>query len=355
MLSRATLFSSPGGDTVQMEATCEYLKKLGVEVDIKLSTDKISYDDYDLIHFFNIFRPADLLSHIKQTDRKLLISTIYVDYNETEKKSNGIRGLLSKLLNKFQMEYIKTLARMIFSKEKIISKEYILLGQKRSIKKAAQRASMLLPNSKSEYNRLAHDLKIKKDYTVIPNSADIEIFNHKQTEENTDYKDAILCAGRIEPRKNQLNLIKALKNTKYKLVIIGKASPNHQKYYNLCLEEAGDNVEFIHHIKQGKLAQIYKAAKVHVLPSWFETTGLSTLEAAFMKCNVVISNKGDTEEYFKDFAYYCNPDDIKSIKSSIDQAYLNPYQEEFYAYLLNNYTWEHTASKTLEAYRKVLK
>jgi glycosyltransferase involved in cell wall biosynthesis len=63
---------------------------------------------------------------------------------------------------------------------------------------------------------------------------------------------------------------------------------------------------------------------VHVLASWFETTGLVSLEAAMMDCNVVVTKKGDTVEYFSDMAYYCEPDDINSIRNAIEKAYNNP-------------------------------
>ena len=52
-ISRATLFKVSGGDTIQMMATAKYLKKLGIDVEIKLTDEKINYSTFDLIHFFN--------------------------------------------------------------------------------------------------------------------------------------------------------------------------------------------------------------------------------------------------------------------------------------------------------------
>jgi hypothetical protein len=59
MISRATLFSSPGGDTVQVEETANYLRKIDVVADIKLSNEEINFNGYDLVHFFNIIIPND--------------------------------------------------------------------------------------------------------------------------------------------------------------------------------------------------------------------------------------------------------------------------------------------------------
>jgi hypothetical protein len=41
------------------------------------------------------------------------------------------------------------------------------------------------------------------------------------------FRDCILCVARIEGRKSQLNLVKAVRNLPYKLVLIGKPAPNH--------------------------------------------------------------------------------------------------------------------------------
>ena len=86
MISRATLFSSPGGDTVQVEETANYLRKIDVVVDIMLSNEDINFNGYDLVHFFNIIRPNDILGHLKKINIPFVISTIFVDYTEYEIK-----------------------------------------------------------------------------------------------------------------------------------------------------------------------------------------------------------------------------------------------------------------------------
>ena len=122
---------------------------------------------------------------------------------------------------------------------------------------------------------------------------------------NSKYKkfeNSILCVGQITPVKNHLNLIQALNGTKYNVYIIGSPTLNATYYYNKCLEIASDNIHFISKLKQEELSVIYSKAKVHVLASWFETTGLVSLEASYLGCNIVITNKGDQMEYFQDNA-----------------------------------------------------
>ena len=54
MVSRATLFLQPGGDTIQITKTAQYINKVkGISVDIKTVSDKIDYINYDLIKYLS--------------------------------------------------------------------------------------------------------------------------------------------------------------------------------------------------------------------------------------------------------------------------------------------------------------
>jgi glycosyltransferase involved in cell wall biosynthesis len=353
MLSRASLYTAPGGDTVQIESTAKYLRKNGIEIDIRLADDySIDYNRYDLLHLFNVIRPNDFLYHVSKSGKPFVLSTIYVDYSEFEQRyRRGILRIVSKLFDKYKVEYLKTIARSIKSKEKIVSFQYIFWGQKRSMKKLLLGAACLLPNSFSEMKRIERDLGIKKKYKVIPNAVDKDKF---KPEKSDIRREGVICVARIEGLKNQLNLIKAMKGLDMHLTVIGKPSPNHREYFNACRSMAGPNVSFMDHIAQDKLRQIYAKAKVHILPSWFETTGLSSLEAAYMGSNIVVTAKGDTTEYFGQYATYCDPNDVESIRNALIKAYNLSSSNELQAKIEDNYVWEVTAAKTIEAYKEAL-
>ena len=60
MISRANLFTHPGGDSIQVQKTAEYLNRLeGVSVDMKTVAEDIDYSQYDLLHLFNISTQTD--------------------------------------------------------------------------------------------------------------------------------------------------------------------------------------------------------------------------------------------------------------------------------------------------------
>ncbi len=351
-IARTDLYRISGGDTVQIEGTARALRQLGVTVNIHLSDETINYSDYDLLHFFNIIDCEDILGHVMRAAVPYVVSTIYVDYREYDRfHRGGVIGLLSRFLSYDAMEFIKKTAKWLKG-DKISTVKYLAMGNRKSIRYILEHSAYLLPNSTNEYNRLLKDYGVQKHYTVVPNAVDNKLFNY--TVQDEEPRNIVLCVARIEGRKNQLNLIRAMKDTGYKLVLIGRPSVNQQKYVEQCKAEADKNVTFINHITQPELLKYYLKAKVHVLPSWFETTGLSSLEAGSMGCNVVVGDRGDVREYFGDFAYYCNPGDVGSVKQAVEQAFQATAKEEFRQKIQREFNWEKAAEMTWKTYNKVL-
>lgn len=355
-LTRATLYSVYGGDTVQIESTAKYLRRMGIAVDIRLANEQIDYNRYDLVHFFNITRPADFLPHICRSKRPYLVSTIFVDYSDYEATHRkGIIRAIGRVLGADGLEYVKAIARWMKNGEALNSVSYLLRGHKRSVAAVADRAAALLPNSESEYRRFMAKYPTSVRYYIVGNAIDPELFTFTE-EQASGEREArqLICVSRIEGRKNQLNLIRAVNGTDFQLTLIGKPAPNHMAYYKECRRIAGDNIRFVDFVPQQELAHWYLKAKVHILPSWNETCGLSTMEAAYAGCNIVITDKGDTVDYFGDHAWYCDPADPLSIREAITAAAAAPVKAALRERIRAQYTWSETARQTLAAYHQVL-
>jgi glycosyltransferase involved in cell wall biosynthesis len=352
-ITRSTLHTTPGGDTVQVLATAKYLRKAGLQVDVKRSTDKIAYHHYDLLHFFNIIRPADILRHTRLANTPYVVSPIFVDYAEYEKKERGgMAGALFRKLPGNSIEYVKTVARALSGKDSIASPEYLWMGQSASIRRILRQAACLLPNSENEYLRLKQAYGIDKNYEVIPNGIDPVVFPGSSPVQKDP--EMVICAARIEGIKNQLNLVRALNHTRFRLYLLGKPAPGHQAYYRQCRREAGNNIFFAGHLRQEELLDYYRRAKVHVLPSWFETTGLSSLEAASQGCNIVLTSKGDAAEYAGQWGFYCDPSSPASLYGAIEKASRTAADPQLQQQIYKKFTWEQAALCTLQAYRSVL-
>jgi glycosyltransferase involved in cell wall biosynthesis len=352
IIARSTLYSAPGGDTVQAVQTAKQLNLLGINATIKLSNDDIKYADYDLLHFFNLIRPADILHHSKKAAKPFVVSTILVDYSEYDKYYRKGVGAIFNHLSGNTIEYLKTMARWALGRDHLATKAYIWKGQRKSIMTILARANQILPNSESECRRVNTAYPSNVKYSIIPNGIDPELFQLDTGIQKDD--SLVLCVARIEGIKNQLNLIKALNGSRFQLMLIGAPSPNQPAYYKACRAIAASNVTFINHIPQQQLPMYYARAKVHVLPSWFETTGLSSVEAAAMGCNIVITDKGDTRDYFADGAFYCNPASPQSILAEVEKASCSTVNTSLREKILEKYTWPLAAKQTLKAYQAAL-
>jgi len=348
-IARTTLHTVPGGDTVQVVQTARQLNNLGVEVDILLSKDEINYSEYDLLHFFNLVRPADILHHSKISKKPFVISTILCTYGDYYKYNRTGLGAIFTHLPADGVEYLKTVARWILGKDHLSSLDYLWKGQRKSIIEILNRANVILPNSESELKRVEDTYPNNARHMIITNGINPEKFPYDASRKKDD--NMVICVARIEGRKNQLNLIRALNNTHFNLVIIGAPAPNQGDYYQQCRDEAADNVSFADRIPHEELIDYLQRAKVHILPSWFETTGLSSIEATVMHCNIVITDKGDTRDYFGNDAIYCEPGSTESILRAVVQAGKAPFNEALLSRILENYTWKQAAQQTLKAYQ----
>ena len=364
--SRKNFYSLRGGDTVQLLKTKEELEKLGVKVDISLDYEP-DLQQYDLVHLSNVTRIQETYLHVKNAKKQnkpILLSTIFWPMEEFEKQGQvGIRKKINSILGMDNQERVKAIARYIKDKNSrdIATKNLWKIGYEKMQQFVVSNVDYFLPNSEMEMDELCKAFKIpKNNYSVIPNAIDSDIAERQLKtdipEEFLKYQDAIICVGRIEPRKNQLSLVKALDKTGLKLVLVGAVSNNQTGYFEKVKEiiDQNSNFYYIPRIDNEKLYQLYKVCKVSTLPSWLDTPGLVSLEAASMGCNLAISSKGSTKEYFGDDAEYCLPDDIEGIRKCIKIAYSKPKSDKLQNRIFEKYTWKIAAKKTLKAYQLVL-
>ena len=375
MLNRENCFTRPGGDTVQMLETKRHLEMLDVQVDVSLRTD-FSADNYDIAHIFNIQKGAVAysLEQIKQAKKMKLpvaLSTIYwhwqaqqdrkyLDYRRKLKASNkSLVWCLRSFIN--EVSFFK-----IYTQEEIdqICRKYVYDNfYADRMRLCIYMSDVLLPNAVREITRLKKDLDIVGDTQlhthIIPNGVDAEWAKDLPSPERFrvryGIKDFVLCVGRVEPSKNQLALIRALRNEPLPLVLIGSSAG---AYADFCREEARHSIAdvlILDHMDHAELLEAYVAAKVHALPSWRETPGLAALEAAAAGCNIVVTQNGTASEYFGDLAWYCDPTDIGSIRNAVLDAYRSESQGLLREHILRNFTWEIAAERILDAYLCMLK
>lgn len=184
---------------------------------------------------------------------------------------------------------------------------------------------------------------------VVPNAVDEDALGERE-DLPFERRTGVLCVGRIEPRKNQLNLIRALREADIPLTLAGQVGRFNRAYARQCQREAGRNVRFIGRQPAEALGRLYGRHAVHACVSWYETPGLVNLEAACCGCALVATSGGCTREYLGDEAVYAEPGDPASIRSAIDSAMRRGPSAMLAERVRREFTWEMAARRTLEAY-----
>lgn len=230
------------------------------------------------------------------------------------------------------------------------------LDAEMSLARAIYRAcDVVIAQSPSEADALGNDFGIARERIVVsyvgaePRYADAssELFFNQ-----FGLRDFVLCVGRVDPNKNQLSLIRALKDETLTLVLAGGSIA--PPYLEQCKAIAGSNVYFLPSLTAEELKSAYAAARVHVLASWLEVVGFVTLEAAVAGCNVVLSKYHGGRDYVGAQGWYCEPADLDSIRRAVLEAYHAPRQTGLKEYLLKTFTWEKHAQGIREAYDRAL-
>lgn len=345
-VARHSLYSQPGGDTVQIDQTARYIRKFGHTVDIYTGKELKNPSSYDIFHFFNLGRPSGVMPLLKY-NKPLIISSIYVDYSPSSRGS-----ALLKLLGKHRLEYLKAVARWINGSDNFPGWQYLFKGQKASILTLLKRASAVIAASRAEIERIESDFGRLKDACTIPLGVEhLQPAAQDEPGKSIRDKDLVLSVGRIEKHKNQEYLIKAINDTNLKLRVVGKPATNQAAYHKSCQNVAGANISFEGYLTGEALLLNYREATVHALPSYSETTGLSNLEALLHGCSIVVGDNPIEREIFGDNAHYCNPSDPLSIKEAVMKAREDASDRS--AWVKENFSWDRAAKKITDIYHNL--
>jgi glycosyltransferase involved in cell wall biosynthesis len=321
-----------GGAEVQVEKTLEWLRRQGVEA---------GYVEYgtrgmrpDLFHFFGIC-PSELVM-VAATQAPVVVSTIYDNWDRLE---------ISK---------IKALRRVPFTVF-------------RSNWRALCRAGCLMPNSQAEKCQLLDHWGVDENKVrVVPNGVDEDFvgknpkqFWNKFLPGHNPEKRFVLSAHRIERRKNTLILVQAAIKTGNFLILAGQVNPvaGEQAYVREVMdliESSSGLVRYVGPLSREDLREGYAAAHVHALPSVYETTGLSSLEAGLNGANLVVGDCPPVREYFDGLADFSDGS-LDGLCSALETAMNRPRNAMRQdRQIRDRYSWRRVAEETYRCYEFAL-
>jgi glycosyltransferase involved in cell wall biosynthesis len=327
-----------GGVLTQALQTKSALENLGVHVTLFDTWREFHPNEFDLVHIFTAnMATYHLARAFRVHNLPIVISPVFFTRRSTKVVQNVIT--VDKLMSRFFRGFWT---------------DYGLIAE------MCHWAEALLPNTTDEAHLFEEAFRIpQKKITVVPNGVEERFAQAAQNLFEREYgiKNFILSVGHIGPeRKNVLRLIEALEYINHPAAIIGRIEDTPSG--RACLERAKRNprlliVDAISHDSM-LLASAYAACNTFVLPSQFETPGISALEAALAGAKIVITPFGGTRDYFGNNAIYVNPNSVEDIAKGIQTALERKKDTALSEYIRKEFTWNKVGEKTKQVYEHVL-
>lgn len=359
--NRPTWDNPLGGDGVQMIKTKEALERL-YNVKITVITDpKDITKEYDLVHIFNYVTykiTRTFFERAVELNIPIVSSSIFWDYTYASNRFiNLFIGNHFSYLRSCVYRAVVSIMAFCFNYPQNFARYFL-----KQYQYFCEKSAMILPNSIEEAEMLQAFIKgpnIINKVQVVYNGVDTS-FSVRYMQNDVFFakypipKNYVLQVARIEPVKNQINLVYALRDNKeIPIVFVGEITC---KEYYVKLKKLSDdrgNVYFINAVPHGEIDSFYRYARLHVLLSLRESPGLVSLEALANDCPIVIANSKyvPVKTYFPSQPYVVNPLDMDDIRATILRAYK---ERKVIKDNIDKFSWDVAAKQTYEAYQKMV-
>lgn len=198
-------------------------------------------------------------------------------------------------------------------------------------KYACKKADKIIAVSEKTKADIIHFYKIPENKIEVIYQSCNEVFKKeislvdqkKNLEKYQISNPFLLSVGTLEPRKNQISIIKAfskIARKDYDLVLIGKGEKYKMQLESLIRKENIKNVKILGNVIHEDLPAIYQASELFIYISLYEGFGIPILEALASKKPVIAAKGSCLEEAGGDGAIYVDPLNILEITNTINKA-----------------------------------
>lgn len=349
MQNRPNTFLERGGDTVVVERLSQGLTERGIDVTVDVAGTK-NPADYDLVHLLN-FATAELTTELakraKNAGVPFVVTTLYEDLPSFHHQSHVVAIKL--------LEYVERGQDRRWWESLNVNLGAIVPAERFKVDWLVEHAAALFTNGAGESMAISRDFPMASQIVEVPLGHEIgRMVGPELFEREYGVKDFVLCVGRIETRKNQLMLLKALEDSELPVVLAGGGF-SYQPEYDTAVrafKRKGRTI-ILDRVTPEMLSSAYAACRIHALPSWYELPGLVSLEAAAHGKNIVVTRTGTTGDYVGTKAFYCQPWDPDSINAAITAAFYAPVKEGLVE-MAKSFTWDKAVEKTVAAYEGMI-
>jgi glycosyltransferase involved in cell wall biosynthesis len=244
-----------------------------------------------------------------------------------------------------------------------------------TVRRTVKRAARILTGSefsRSSILKVYGDLEEDK-VVVVPNAAASEFRPISREAATATVRERfsiaapfVLSVGDLQPRKNQIGLIKAFARLvnaypqlKQNLVLAGKETWFADQVHKAARESGvSDRIQFFGFVSDDDLLQLYNACDLFVFPSFYEGFGLPALEAMACGRAVACSHTSALPEVVDGAAILFDPyaldEIVRALADLLLDRELRARTERLGLQRAAHFSWQKTAQRTLEVFHDVL-
>jgi len=242
-----------------------------------------------------------------------------------------------------------------------------------TVRRTVARAARILTGSEFSARAIArHYDRDPSEIVVIPNAAS-SLFRPISREVAAGYVRArfsvsspfLLCVGDLQPRKNQIGLIRAfaallrtLPGLDLHLVLAGKHTWFASRVRRAAERSgAAERIHFTDFVSDEDLLHLYNACELFVFPSYYEGFGLPLLEAMACGAAVACSCTSALPEVADAAALLFDPastgEMVRVMRELLLDGELRARMARLGQQRAAQFSWRRSAERTLEVYRAV--
>src|ERR1051326_7426031 len=244
-----------------------------------------------------------------------------------------------------------------------------------TVRRTVKRAARILTGSefsRSSILKVYGDLEEDK-VVVVPNAAASEFRPVSRDSAAAAVRERlsigapfVLSVGDLQPRKNQIGLIKAFARLvnaypqlKQNLVLAGKETWFADQVHKAARDSGvSDRIQFFGFVSDDDLLQLYNACDLFVFPSFYEGFGLPALEAMACGRAVACSRSSALPEVAGGAGLLLAPHSpeevVRALADQLLDRGLRVRTERLGLQRAAHFSWQKTAERTLEVFHNVL-
>lgn len=295
-----------------------------------LFTPQIKSDLFLNYKEFDVISPESSLSKIfKSLWRSFSVSS-YLEKKELD-VFHGLSNELPDGVHKSEVPSIVTIHDLIFMRFPEFYKPIDRKIYYRKVKYACTAANKIIAISQQTKHDIIEYFAVPKEKIKVIHQSVSPVFfsdvEKTKVKEKYDLPEKfVVSVGTLEPRKNQLTVLKALNyiDSEISAVFVGNPTNYSAELIQYISENNLENrVRFLSHVPENDLVEIYRQAELSLYISIFEGFGLPVIESMACGCPVITSNVSCLPETAGNAAVLCNPEDPEEIGIQIKKILNN--------------------------------